>query len=288
MARVVTPPGDPGIDIRPLSGFPDYEACVALQQQTWGPDFRECVPPAILMISQKMGGVAAGAFDASGALVGFVYGITGWVGGEPCHWSHMLAVRPDLRDRRLGRRLKAYQRERLLDAGVRVMYWTFDPLVARNARLNLMKLGADVWEYVADMYGSNETSSVDSVIGTDRFIVRWRLEAPTERPSTDADPPPLDGAPLVNATHEGDGLVPSPPPGEPPAAPRVHVAVPADIHDVKQRDPSAATAWRACTRRAFQWYLGRGYRVGDFVGGRGSTHHYYRLDAPPPSDSESP
>ena len=33
------------------------------------------------------------------------------------------------------------------------MFWTFDPLVARNARLNLTKLGATVDEYELGFYG---------------------------------------------------------------------------------------------------------------------------------------
>ena len=52
----------------------------------------------------------------------------------------------------LGTRLKLYQRELLLAAGVGEVRWTYDPLEARNANLNLNHLGVEVAEYVEDMY----------------------------------------------------------------------------------------------------------------------------------------
>lgn len=240
--------------IRDLSTADDYEQCVALQRETWGDDFRELVPPAVLKIVQQVGGLAAGAFDAQGTLAGFVFGLTGIRGGELAHWSHMLAVRQACRDRGLGQRLKRYQRDRLLAMGVRRMFWTYDPLVARNAHLNLNRLGVRVVEYVQDMYGSNPMSKADSVIGTDRFIVEWQLnEAPAPRDAAAAA-----GAPV---------LTPAPDAGrEPlPEVESVHIEIPEDVQGLKQRDPAAAVAWRAMTRRAFQHYLARGYCVAAFA-----------------------
>ena len=130
-----------GVTIRPLQSQADYAACVALQHETWGPGFGEAVPPAILNVAQRVGGVAAGAFDDAGALLGFVFGLTGVERGRVVHWSDMLAVRAGLRDAGIGRALKAWQREAARAAGASVMYWTYDPLVARNAYLNFMRLG---------------------------------------------------------------------------------------------------------------------------------------------------
>ena len=78
--------------LRPLRSRDDYRQCEALERETWGQDFSECVPSSILMISQKVGGVAAGAFDSDGRMVGMVYGLTGPRRGEIVHWSHMLAA----------------------------------------------------------------------------------------------------------------------------------------------------------------------------------------------------
>src|SRR6266702_3327183 len=87
-----------GLHIRHLSTHEDFVGCVALQEETWGADFSERVPAAILKVSQRLGGVTAGAFDARDQLVGFVFGMTGVENGRLVHWSDMLAVRPQLRD----------------------------------------------------------------------------------------------------------------------------------------------------------------------------------------------
>ena len=52
---------------------------------------------SILLVAQKVGGVAAGAFDGQGKLMGFVFGLTGVENGAIVHWSDMLAVRPEPR-----------------------------------------------------------------------------------------------------------------------------------------------------------------------------------------------
>lgn len=236
--------------IRLFETIDDYRACVELQRETWGAEFRDCVPPAILMISQKMGGVAAGAFDAKGVLLGFVYGLTGWKDGEPCHWSHMLAVKPEYRGRGIGQDLKAFQRAALLSRGVFMMYWTYDPLVARNAYLNLQKLGVDVVEYVPDMYGDDEGSTTDSVIGSDRLVVRWLLRT--------------EGRKAVRTEGRGGEAV-------------VRLEIPADIQSLKAVAPDVAREWRSKTREAFQSHFSRGYRVARFVRERDTERCYYIL-----------
>ncbi|MFW5951578.1 MAG: GNAT family N-acetyltransferase, partial [Gemmatimonadota bacterium] len=138
-----------GCTIRPLETLEELDACVRLQETTWGPGFAERVPTSILKINQRVGGITVGAFDGR-ELVGFVFGLTGIENGQPVHWSDMLAVRADARGRGLGLRLKEWQRERCLELGVRRMYWSYEPLEARNAWINLARLGAVVREYVPD------------------------------------------------------------------------------------------------------------------------------------------
>ena len=190
------------IEYRHLESDQDYEACMVLQAETWGRDFNELVPPTILKISQKMTGVAAGAFRG-GSMLGFVYGLSGARGGRPAHWSHMLAVTREARGLGLGKGLKFFQRDYLLANGVEVMFWTYDPLVARNANLHLNRLGALPVEYVLDMYGESTGSDLHSDLGTDRFIVSWEfastrvariLESPTR-----SWPLPEDGDRLINS-----------------------------------------------------------------------------------------
>lgn len=264
------------ITVRSLASGPDYQACVELQQVIWGP--QDAVPASVLMVAQKVGGMAAGAFDARGRLLGCVFGLTGTRDGQIVHWSHFLAVRPDARDLGLGRRLKHYQRRTLRASGVTTMYWTFDPLVARNAHLNLNRLGVAVEEFVPDMYGRAGESTVDPVLGTDRFVVRWDLGTKrTRRRDRRGGGRRTAAAPVVNAEWQGTG---EPQPAEPalPDAPVILLAVPADIQALKERSPDLARAWRSATRRALQHYLGRGFRVSGFL-----SSGYYVLTTSSPS-----
>jgi chorismate synthase len=280
-----------GVTVRPLAGAEDYRACFELQLATWGRHFEGVVPPSVLKISQRVGGILAGGFAADGRLLGFVYGLTGVrppgsrraaagaSSPEVFHWSHMLAVSPEARDLGLGTRLKLFQRQLLLGLGVGTVEWTYDPLEARNAHLNLNRLGAEVVEYVEDMYKGEEGSELASGIGTDRFIVAWRLAGDRVRSAISrlgrepapsgarlaegagpaaagfADAPCLEVAPAA-------GAVPAAPPL--PEAPRVGIEIPASIQELKEREPERALAWRLGTRRAFETYLARGYRVTAF------------------------
>src|SRR5205823_9052433 len=148
------------VTLRSLASHADYAACVELQRDTWGQAFHDTVPASILMVSQKLGGVAAGAFTSSGRLIGFVYGMTGVENGVVVHWSDMLAVRPEAQNLGIGRRLKEFQRRAVAKLGARVIYWTYDPLVARNAHLNFNVFGVRAVEYVRDMYGGDTGSDL--------------------------------------------------------------------------------------------------------------------------------
>jgi predicted GNAT superfamily acetyltransferase len=249
------------LELRPLDSPDDYAACVELQRLTWGRNYVGVVPATLLRLSQMLGGVNAGAFTPSGGLAGFVYGLTGLREGRLIHWSHMLAVHPDLRDRGLGLRLKEYQRQALQGVGIEMIYWTFDPLVARNAHFNLNRLGVRVCEYVRDLYGN--TGSDLHTFGTDRFIVGWpvfRGENDHGRELRDAAAA-AGSAPVVNVTpgsSEGESKSAD---GE---ATTVRVEVPSDIGAIATTSVADARAWRSVTRSAFELWIGRGLRVSGF------------------------
>ena len=272
-----------GTLFRRLASAEDYAACLELQRRTWGRRFRELVPPSVIKVSQRVGGVAAGAFDSGGRLLGFVFGLSGVrrpagpdaaaLPAEPSrpskpsrpseasepseaeppqivHWSHMLAVAPEARDRGLGTRLKLYQRELLLPLGVEVVEWTYDPLEARNAHLNLNHLGGEVAEYVEDMYRGEMGSELARGIGTDRFIVAWRIAgdhvaaALSAAPAAGAIAEHYAAAPVVDlagmpAGSRRPAVWPSL-----PAASRVRVEVPPDIQTLKAAQPEQARQWR--------------------------------------------
>jgi predicted GNAT superfamily acetyltransferase len=270
------------ITIRPFESRDDYLQCVALQHEIWGEDFGEAVPPSILLATQEVGGVAAGAFDARGRLLGFVFGISGLRHGRPAHWSDMLGVREEFRDRGLGRRLKAFQRDHLLGLGIEVCYWTYDPLEARNAHVNLNLLGARPVEYVPDMYGDITRSPLLAGLATDRFIVEWELGSPWVETALsgrlEAQPVSLAGVPVVNAETVAEG--PLPEELELPDVPAVRVEIPWDIQRVKTDAPALARAWRGTTRRAFVHYMGRGYGVVGLLCDRQAFRCFYILERP--------
>lgn len=260
-----------GVETRPLRSWEEYRAAEDLQREVWGEDFSELAPASLLKIGQRLGGVSSGAFHPEEGLVGFVFGLTGLEDGEPVHWSHMLAVRAGFRGRGLGLRLKEHQRELLLSRGVRTVYWTFDPLVARNAHFNLNRLGARVVDYVPRMYG--ETGSpLHQGLDTDRFLVEWELEAYDPGAPSAA---PTEGAPRTDAGEAGDLPAGQAPPAEmdlaredgPSTPPAVRVEIPSDIHAVREEDPEEAARWRERTRQAFVARLEGGYRVAGFVPG---------------------
>jgi predicted GNAT superfamily acetyltransferase len=245
----------------------EYQECMLIQEEIWGFGFRELVPSAVLMVAQKMGGVVAGAFAPDGRMLGFVFGITGLRHGAIAHWSDMLAVRREARGARVGERLKAYQRELCLAVGVHTMYWTFDPLVARNAHLNLVRLGARAAEYAVNLYGSNTGSPLHGVLDTDRWIAAWDLTA--AGPVTPAVPA-LD-APLV-VRPVGDGRLPGMEAF--PSTGAVRVAIPHD-HELLTHDERVA--WRMATRTALTHYLARGYTVQRFQRASAAMPPYYEL-----------
>ncbi|MFL6234137.1 MAG: hypothetical protein ACJ76N_13465 [Thermoanaerobaculia bacterium] len=262
-----------GLTFRSLSSVADYQACVELQRDTWGRSFSDVVPLSILKVTQKAGGIAAGAFSPAGDLLGFVYGLAGWAGGRPFHWSHMLAVARQARDLGLGTRLKLYQRDLLLPTGVEEVRWTFDPLEARNANLNFNHLGAEAAEYVEDMYEGEEGSELFEGIGTDRFILSWKIASPRVEMAL-ADQRAGAGEPFREAPVANPGAET----GELPEAPRVRIEVPESIQDLKAVRPDLGAPWRASTRRAFQHYLGLGYRVEAFYRDAGERRCYYGLE----------
>ncbi len=254
------------ISIRDLSTNDEYDACVRLQRETWGKDFDDVIPASLLKVSQKVGGVTAGAFDENERMVGFVFGLTGMKDGAPAHWSHMLAVSNDVRGRGVGKALKLYQRSRLLEQGVRVAYWTFDPLVARNANLNINGLGAEIAEYVKDMY-LDTGSDLHRGVGMDRFIVVWRLDDESRKAGLEGtvrhDVERFAQAPVVNTRVENGGII-VPDGRDLPMAETVRVEIPANIEAVQKQSLDLAARWRANTRRAFLSYQDAGYRVAAF------------------------
>ena len=264
----------PALEIRELSTHAEYEACVALQYETWGREFRDAVPASVLLISQRLGGVAAGAFSGD-RLVGFVFGITGVEKGTLVHWSDMLAVRADVRNLGVGRQLKEFQRAHCARVGARWIYWTYDPLVTRNAHLNFNVFGVRVVEYVPDMYGNNTGSDLHRGIGTDRFIVAWPVEEAALAERRGVIAAARDDTRFRDAPVRGDPAAPAE-----TRAPTDHlrIAAPADLLELQRTSPARAVQWRRATRQALQQAFAEGFEVVGFQAGADGGNGHYLLE----------
>jgi len=272
-------PGNLPITIRELTTFEEYDECIAIQKEAWGDEFEEWVPTSVLKVSQKIGGIVAGAYDERQRMLGFVYGLSGVKDGKPVHWSHMLAVRNDARGLGLGKKLKFYQRDLLLQRGIDVVYWTFDPLVARNANLNFNGLGAQAAEYVKDMY--KESSSIlHRGVSMDRFVVVWRLESDRVKKALSNQPAFKSDryaqAPVVNTQQQGTNTV-KPVELPLPLERVIRVEIPFDIDAMKANSMALAAEWRANTRRVFLWYQEHRYTIDGFYIDRSTQRCYYCL-----------
>jgi predicted GNAT superfamily acetyltransferase len=273
------------IEIRPLATPKERDACVELQRSTWGDDFSDVIPASILKVSQRIGGVALGAFDRDGALLGFVFGLTGVEHGRVVHWSDMLAVAPRARNLGLGRRLKEEQRQMVRQLGADVIYWTYDPLVARNAHLNFNRLGVRLAEYVVDMYGITD-SVLHGGIATDRIIVAWpthdteimQLLDEAERVGADSD---CRLAPLVTDdwidSAGGAVILPY----------CIRVEIPLNGEALLLHSPDEAATWRHAVRRHIQWGLAAGYTITAFFQDENADRGYYLMTKTPRASTQN-
>ena len=265
-------------EFRTLESLEEWRSCVRLQEATWGEAFSDIVPASILQVSRKIGGFAGGAFEG-GRMIGFVYSLLGRFEDVPSHWSHMLAVDRGARGRGLGRELKLFQREAVLSQGIGTVFWSYDPMVARNAHLNLNRLGATVVRYVPNMYGADTGSPLHAGGETDRFIVRWDLDGPEARRALDGDSsrsarrltaPLPDPAHAVLRPGSGRGAEAGLPRGD-----EVFVEIPADVESIPLR--GSLERWRQTVRDAVLAYLRRGYAVDRLVRNPSADRCFYVL-----------
>lgn len=243
------------LDVRPIASLEEYRACVRLQAEVWGEGF-EAVPSNVLQVATYVGGICLGAFRPTGELCGLVFGLSGVQDGKAMHWSHLLAVRESVRNLGVGRLLKQRQREMLASRGIPEMRWSFDPMITKNAHLNLNRLGARVVRYVPNMYGITD-SPLHHGLATDRLVVAW----PTAPGAVGAVHVNTSPAPILSAEPQPGDDVLEPGDRSPPA---VWIEVPSDFQQLLAVSPRAAKAWHEAVRTHFLWALGNDYRVAGF------------------------
>jgi chorismate synthase len=275
------------IEIRPAREWDDCLQCEELQRAIWWtPEGTEVVPASLLVTVQKNGGLLLGAFDGP-KMVGFVFG---FLGAEEQgnarrikHCSHMLAVLPEYRGEGLGLALKKQQREFLITQHLDLATWTYDPLQAINAKLNLNRLGAIVRRYVRDAYGEM-LDALNVGVASDRFQAEWWLNSQRVRDTVKQGERRREGfpkraQPIYQVQFDHLDL------------PRViamaefrsddcSIEIPADFNAMKTGNLDLAQAWRGWTRETFEAAFGQGYaavEVRSWSDERGREHVAYVL-----------
>ena len=150
----------PHSQIRALHTAEQMAELEQLQRAIWPDSETDIVPAHLLLTMATNGGIVLGA-ERDGKLVGFVFGFLGTDQESPDrvamarlkHCSHQLGVHPDHRDRGLAVALKWAQRDQVLRQGIRLVTWTYDPLMSVNAHLNIRRLGAVCATYKREVYG---------------------------------------------------------------------------------------------------------------------------------------
>ena len=166
--------------IREATSHEDLDEACLIQREVWNLDDLEIVGRIQLKAVQHAGGSVLMGETDEGAIGGFAYALAACVNGETFWHSDMLAVRPRFRGTGLGQALKWAQRDHALRHGHKRITWTFDPMQAGNAHLNLDLLAATAREYLSDFYGVT-TSALHHGLPTDRLLASWDLESPRVR-----------------------------------------------------------------------------------------------------------
>ncbi len=266
-----------GFEIRDLEGMADMRLCEEIQREVWGFDDLDIVPAGLMAVMVHYGGLASGAF-VDGRMAGFVNGFPGFVDGKPLHHSHMLAVRPEYRSRSIGIALKWDQADRCLARGLVHVNWTFDPLQARNANLNLNHLGTLASVYRENVYGESR-SPLHGGIPTDRLEPDWFLRSDRVAKARRGElkpPPGIPDLPRVNRLRaRRNGFPECSEMRDVPDAPEVLLAIPPCFTAMIGEDVGLAFDWRMKTRNAFQRLLASGYDIRGFH--EGDDDACYRL-----------
>lgn len=209
---------------------------------------KEPLPPELAWVFAHSGNYVALARDGARA-IGAAIGFRGEDDDGLLLHSHIAGVLPEWQSHGVGYLLKQHQRAWTQSRGIERVTWTFDPLVARNAYFNVVKLGAQLTTYYVDFYGPMD-DAINDGDETDRCLVTWRVDSPAAdaaaagrfaaadvdaiRASGAADVlrPDVDGKPEVTAAGGDIRLL----------------QLPSDIVDVRRHDSGLARAWRLALR----------------------------------------
>ena len=268
------------IDIRPVRTMDEMRPMVELQRVYWGNDLESVIPAHMLFSLANHGGHVLGAFDGE-TPIGMLTGFLGTNMTDPNRpamanleiFSKRMVVLPEYRGQGIGYRLKLAQRDIAITQGVRLVVWTFDPVLALNAHLNIRKLGAICNAFYENYYGTSSEGGLASFGMSDRLLAEWwvtnrRVEerlngtrkdlslnhylqanTPILNPSSLSD----DGVLLVSETITM------------PGGSLALLEIPTRYPALEAANPQLAQAWRLHVRQTFKQILSRGFIVTDFL-----------------------
>ena len=189
--------------------------------KTWAGTSGTEITPNLLQAMVHSGSYLSGAF-IDNKIVGAAFAFPATNGGLHLH-SHMTAVLPEFRDKGVGYALKIDQWNWAKKKNYSHLSWTFDPLVRRNAKLNIAKLGVDISAYHPNFYG-DMPDALNAGDESDRLMVSWR---------TDIDAP--KARELITKPETGDILI----------------EIPEDIVAIRSKNQSESMKWRRQVREQF-------------------------------------
>lgn len=234
-----------GVTLGEVEDMPGLRMVSGLFESVWGRT-PEGVPVSseVLRSLVHAGGCVTTALDQRGELLGAAALTLAEPAGST--YSLIAAVSPGATDGGVGRAVKLRQRAWALRRGYTSMAWTFDPLVSRNARFNLAKLGAVARQYAVGFYGEM-SDRINGADEADRLVATWvldsrRVVAASEGTAADPAGPAQDASALTGGP-DGDPITRLDATG-------LWVRVPTDIVALRGTDRAAAERWRAAARSA--------------------------------------
>jgi len=209
------------VQIRTLETLSDQTLGREIFDKTWSMNAGTEITPNLLQAMVHSGSYLSGAFIDK-KIVGAAFAFPATNDGLYLH-SHMTAVLPEFRDKGVGYALKIDQWHWAKKKNYSHLSWTFDPLVRRNAKLNIAKLGVDISAYYPNFYG-DMPDALNAGDESDRLMVSWR---------TDIDAP--KARELITKPETGDILI----------------EIPEDIVAIRSKNQSESMKWRRQVREQF-------------------------------------
>ena len=209
------------IFVRIISDFSDCDYARKVFDTTWSMESGTEITSNLLQAMIHSGSYLSGAF-MDNKLVGAAFAFPATNDGLHLH-SHMTAVLPEFRDKGVGYALKLDQWNWAKKKNYSYLSWTFDPLVRRNAKLNIAKLGVDISDYFPNFYG-DMPDALNAGDESDRLMVSWRTDV---------------FAPIARE------LITNPEPDD------ILIEIPEDIVAIRTKNQSESMKWRRQVREQF-------------------------------------